>query len=207
MEQVSFLGEKQSVKKRRPYLAYKTKYNSGIHLFFLFYNCNLFEVVKRCLFDRQTIVFTLRFECRSTQTKRLGELQNRAMRIILHQVRRKCTQEMRNELKLLTLNSRRRFLRFICILKILHNLDCPDQSRDIFKFRRNMHDKDLRDKTLLDLWKVKSAIGQSMYKYAGAKDCNSLPSKFREITSIISFKRIIYTYLLEIDNNSHICSL
>ena len=108
---------------------------------------------------------------------------------------------MRNELKLLTLNSRRCFLRFISILKILHNLDCPDQSRDVFKFRRNMHDKDLRDKTLLDLPKVKSAI------HAGAKDWNSLPSKFREITSIISFKRTIYMYLLEIDNNSHFCSL
>ena len=46
-----------------------------------------------------------------------------------------------------------------------------------------------------------------MYKYAGAKDWNPLPSKFREITSIISFKRIIYMYLLEIDNNPHICSL
>ena len=92
------------------------------------------------------------------------------LRIILHQGRRKCTQEMRNELKLLTLNSRRHFLRFISIFKILHNLDCPDQSRDILKFRRNMHDKDLRDKTLLEIVKVKSAIGQSMHKFAGAKD-------------------------------------
>ena len=64
-----------------------------------------------------------------------------------------------------------------------------------------MHDKDLRDKTLLGLPKVKSAI------HAGAKDWNSLPSKFREITSIISFKHTIYMYLLEIDNNSHFCSL
>ena len=103
------------------------------------------------------------------------------MRIILHQGRRKCTQEMHNELKLLTLNSRRRFLRFISIFIILHNLDCPDQSRDTIKFRCNMHEKDMRDyKTLLDLPKV---------------------------TSIISFKRIIYMHLLEIDNNSHICSL
>ena len=113
------------------------------------------------------------------------------MRIILHRGRRKCTQEMHNELTLLTLNSRRRFLRFISIFKILNNLDCPDQSSDIFKFRRNMHDKDLRDKTLLDLPKFKSAIGQSMFKYAGAKDCNCFPSKFQEITSIISFKRTI----------------
>ena len=67
-----------------------------------------------------------------------------------------------------------------------------------------MHGKDLRDKSLLDLPNVKSTIGQSMYTYAGGKDWHTLLSQFREITSIISFKRIIYVYLLEIDNNSHI---
>ena len=39
----------------------------------------------------------------SIQTRRGEKLQNRAMRIILHEGRRKCAQEMRNELKLLTL--------------------------------------------------------------------------------------------------------
>ena len=69
-----------------------------------------------------------------------------------------------------------------------------------------MHDKDLQDKTLLDLPEVKSAIGQSMYKYAGAKDWNSLPSKFREITSIYPLVlNVLFICILEIDNNSHIC--
>ena len=61
-------------------------------------------------------------------------------------------------------------------------------------------------KTLLDLPKVKSAIGQSTFKYSSAKDWNSLPSIFREMTSITSFKSAIYMYLLDSDKDSHICS-
>ena len=70
-----------------------------------------------------------------------------------------------------------------------------------------MHNRDLRDKTLLDLPKVNSAIGQSTFKYAGAKDWNSLPLNIREIISFSKFKRTVSTHLLELDNNFHICSL
>jgi hypothetical protein len=42
-----------------------------------------------------------------------------------------------------------------------------------------MHNRNLRDKTRLDLPKVNSAIGQSTFKYAGAKDWNSLPLHYR----------------------------
>ena len=150
---------------------------------------------------------TVWHECGIIQTRRVEKLQSRALRIILHKGRRKCSQEMRNELKLLTLHSRRRFLRFMSIFKILYNLDCPSQLRDSFKFRHCMHNRDLRDKTLLDLPKVNSAIGQSTFKYAGAKDWNSLPLNIREIISFSKFKRTVYAHLLELDNNSHICSL
>jgi hypothetical protein len=70
-----------------------------------------------------------------------------------------------------------------------------------------MHNRDLRDKTLLDLPKVNSAIGQSTFKYAGAKDWNSLPLNIREMIPLSKFKRTVYAYLLELDNNSHICSI
>ena len=129
------------------------------------------------------------------------------MRIILHQGRRKCTQDMRNELKLLTLCSRRRFLRFICIFRLVNNMDCPIQLKDTSKFRFNVHQRNLRDKTLLDLPTVKSAMGQSTFKYAAAKDCNSLLSELRDITLLSRFKRCVYTYLAAIDNASHICSI
>ena len=65
----------------------------------------------------------------------------------------------------------------------------------------------MRDKTLHDLPTVKSAMGQSTFKYAAAKDWNSLPSELRDITSLSRFKRSVYTYLAAIDNASHICSI
>ena len=49
-------------------------------------------------------------------------------------------------------------------------MDCPIQLKDTFKFRFNVHERNLRDKTLLDLPTVKSAMGQSTFKYAAAKD-------------------------------------
>ena len=42
-------------------------------------------------------------------------------------------------------------------------------SVDTFKFRLNVHQRNLRDKTLLDFSTVKSAMGQSTFKYAAAK--------------------------------------
>ena len=49
--------------------------------------------------------------------------------------------------------------------------------------------------------------GQSTFKYSGEEDWNSLPPIFGEVTSITSFKRSIYMYLLDSDKDSHICSL
>jgi hypothetical protein len=71
-----------------------------------------------------------------------------------------------------------------------------------------MHNRDLRDKTLLHLAKVNSAIGQSTFKYAGAKDWNSLPLNIREMISFSKFKRThVYTHLVELDRKSHIYSV
>ena len=49
----------------------------------------------------------------------------------------------------------------------------------------------MRDKTLLYLPKVNSAIGQSTFKFAGAKDWNSLPLNIREMISFSKFKRTV----------------
>jgi hypothetical protein len=65
----------------------------------------------------------------------------------------------------------------------------------------------MRDETLFDLPKVNSAIGQSTFKFAGAKDWNSLPLNIREMISFSKFKRTVYSHLLELDNKSDICSV
>ena len=118
---------------------------------------------------------------------------------------------MRNELQLLTLCRRRHFLRFICIFRLVINIDCPIQLKDTFlnvfkntfKLRFNIHQRNLRDKTLLDLPTVKSAMGQSTFKYAAAKEWNSLPSELRDITSlspniqfILILQMLLYFFVL-----------
>ena len=127
--------------------------------------------------------------------------------LALQKGRKKCTQEMRSELKFLSLYSRRRFLRFIIIFKILNYLNCPKQLLGIFKLRSTLRNRELRDKTMLHLPKVNSKMGQTMFEYAGAKDWNSLPINIREITSINIFKQTLFTYILDCDLNSHNCSL
>ena len=64
-------------------------------------------------------------------------------------------------------------------LKLWYNLDCLSQLIDTFKFRCCMHNRNMRDKTLLDLPKENSAIGQSTFSYAGTKDWDSLPIKYQ----------------------------
>ena len=139
-------------------------------------------------------------QTRRTSTKSSDE-------IILKIERKTCTQEMCNELKRLTLLNRRRFFRFVLIFKILNNLDCPEQLLGIFKFRRSVRSRELRDETLLDLPKVKIRMGQTMFAYAGAKDRNYLSVDIRHLNTIAIFKQTHFKYLLDCDNHNHVCSL
>ena len=59
------------------------------------------------------------------------------------------------------------FFRYVLIFKILNNLKCPEQLLDVFKFRSSARNRELRDETLLDLPKVKTKMGQTMFAYAG----------------------------------------
>ena len=77
----------------------------------------------------------------------------------------------------------------------------------IFTLKNTLRNRELRDKTRLHLPKVKSKMCQTMFKYAGANDWNSLPIYIREITSINIFKQTLFTYLFNNDVNSHVCSL
>ena len=76
-----------------------------------------------------------------------------------------------------------------------------------FKFRNSVKNRELRDETLLDLPKVESRMGQTMFAYAGAKDWNSLPRHIRQLKSINIFKQTLFKYLLDCDNRNHVCSL
>ena len=166
----------------------------------------LLSIYKQTILPILDYCSTVWYDCGSTLTRRIELVQYRAMRIILQVGKKTCTQEMRNELKLLTLLNRR-FFRFVLIFKILNNLDCPEQLLGIFKFRRSVRNRGLRDETLLDLPKVKTRMGQTMFAYAGEKDWNSLPVHIRHLSTITILKHTLFKYLLDCDNHNHVCSL
>ena len=83
------------------------------------------------------------------------------MHCILKSNRRTCPQTMGNKLGLLLLYNRRLFLRFILILKIGQNQQCPEKLVAYLPRRNSMHNKCLRGSTLLNLPKARTATGQN----------------------------------------------
>ena len=75
----------------------------------------------------------------------LERLQNQAMRIILRANRKTRTQFMRSNPTLLSLSSRRRFIRLQLVCKIINNIDCPRQLKGYLVKLSELHDRNFRD--------------------------------------------------------------
>ena len=146
-------------------------------------------------------------DCGKNNSQRLERLQNQAMRTILSTNRNTCSQEMRSKLSLLSLESRRRFLRLNLVFKIIHNINCPQQLENYLLKRSAFHTRDFRDSTLLNIVATKTKMGQTSFKCTAAREWNLLPKDIREIQSLSKFKAIVFEYFLEHDKSNHLCSL
>ena len=74
--------------------------------------------------------------------------------------------------------------------------------------RSECHGRTLRDRREIHLPKVKSAIGQSTFKFPGAKDWDELPNElWINGLTLGSFKRKTFEYLQEQDKTQHKCTL
>ena len=177
--------------------------------------CPLQERSQRILLNiyKQTVLPILDYgcivwgDCGKRNAQRLERLQNQAMRIILCANRKTCTQEMRAKLVLLSLKNRRRFLRQQLVYKIVNNINCPHQLVNYLVKRSDLHNRSLRDATLLNLPKTKSAMGQSSFQYAAASDWNNLPRALRELKTLSLFKAAVFKYYIELDRKDHVCSI
>ena len=65
----------------------------------------------------------------------------------------------------------------------------------------------LRDSSLIDGVRAKTALGQSSFKSAASREWNSLPRHLRDITSMQTFKSNLFKYFLNLDVSSHVCSV
>ena len=74
--------------------------------------------------------------------------------------------------------------------------------------RSECHGGTLRDRREIHLPKVKSPIGQSTFKFTGAKDWNELPNELRvDVLTLGSFKIETFKYLQEQDKTQLKCTL
>ena len=146
-------------------------------------------------------------DCGKQNAQHLERLQNQAMRIILRANHKTCTQHMRSKLTLLSLSSRRRFLRLQLVFKIINNIDCPRQLEGYLVKRSELCDRNFRDSSLIDGVRAKTALGQSSFKSSASREWNSLPRHLRDITSMQTFKSKIFYYFLNLDVSSHVCSV
>ena len=144
-------------------------------------------------------------ECSKENAQCLERLQNRAMRIVLHADRKTCTQKMHTKLFLLSLYSRRLFIKLQYVYKIINNINCPKQLTGYLVKRSQRHCRSLRDPTLLDLPLVKTKCGQNSFKFSAASAWNKLPREMRELRSLAQFKARTFTYLLMRIKANHIC--
>jgi len=69
-------------------------------------------------------------------------------------------------LGLLTLFNRRRFLKFICIFRIVNSQTCPKQLTGVLVQRKQLHGRSLRNKCILI---VKTSSGQRTVEVAVSK--------------------------------------
>ena len=75
---------------------------------------------------------------------------------------------MRNTLGLLTFFNRRRFLKFICIFRIVKSQTCPKQLSGVTVQRTQLHGRSLRNKCILN---AKTSSGQRTVEAAGIGIC------------------------------------
>ena len=54
---------------------------------------------------------------------------------------------------------------------------------------------------------MSSAMGQSSFKFAAAKDWYDLPKELRELSTIFSFKTKIFKYFSELNQKQHVCTV
>ena len=129
------------------------------------------------------------------------------MRIILRTDHLTCTQFMREKLGLLTLFNRRRYMRLQLVYRIVNDYNYPRQLQGYLILRSDLRSRVLRDNRELHLLRTKTAIGQSAFMYAAAKEWNDLPTDHRSCSSLKIFKTKLFNFFMDLDKNDHKCSV
>jgi len=70
-------------------------------------------------------------------------------------------------------------MRLQLVFEIVNNHRCPTQLQSDMNFRSELCGRSLRDSREIRLPNLKSAMGQSTFKFAAGKEWKNLPKEFR----------------------------
>ena len=98
-----------------------------------------------------------------------------------------------------TLFNRRRYIRLQLVYRIVNDYNCPRPLQGYFVLRSDLRGKVLRDNRELHLRRTKTAMGQSTFMYAAAKEWNDLPNDHRNCSSLKIFKNKLFKFFSDLD--------
>ena len=131
----------------------------------------------------------------SKDLARLQRLQNSAARVIFAVSRRVDASPLLEALHWLPVSSRITFKILLYVFKIL-NSQAPGYLTELLSYYNPTRClRSSSDTTRLVLHSSATAIGDKRFQIVAAKSWNLLPTEIRTVTSIVTFKKLLKTYL------------
>ena len=98
-------------------------------------------------------------------------------------------------------------MRLQLVYRIVNDYNRPRQLQGYLVLRSDLHGTVLRDNKELHLPRTKTAMGQSTFIYAAAKEWNDLPTDHQKCSSLKVLRLTFLNFFTDLDKTDHKCSI
>mgnify|MGYP000604107356 FL=1 len=129
--------------------------------------------------------------CSASQEQKLVRFQKRAARLILDKHIDTPSSMLFSELNWMTFPERVTFQKAVLMFKVINGIS-PTYLFDIFTFTSNVHERNLRSTSQLQLYspKPKSELFRRSFSYSGSSIWNKIPYYIKNANSVNAFKSL-----------------
>ena len=129
-------------------------------------------------------------ECAKDLQRKLEQIQNYGMRLILSKPPRTPSADLRKILKWVPLTERRKQSRLALVHRCI-NKHGPAYMRNVFRTNEEAGCRTTRGLKKLHLFQVKTELGKKSFWFKGSQEWNSLPEDVRNVQETDNFKKRI----------------
>ena len=155
----------------------------------------LIQVINALVFSKLYYGSSVWSSISKKNVSKLQSVQNFAARIVTHSRKFDHITPILNKLEWLTVQSMLTYRDGVLAFKCLNGL-APEYLNKKFKKRSEVHNKNTRNKGKLDIPRYRIASGQRTFHYRASTLWNSLPKRFTDLPSIVTFKKELKSFLL-----------